>query len=345
MYMKYIAYIVITLVSALMYPSSLFAVTQTGGGYVINSQINAITGLSSGVGYTSQTAGNPISTLQTGNGYTAYSGGYLPAPIVDVCSNISGYQTTVPSGYTVTAGICNPVSSGGGGGGGSSKQTCPAGTSGVYPNCTITCPVGTVGVYPSCVTTAINTDAQLALSCSESLVVKKPLRYNSIFYWNDPNDVKIVQKFLNAYEGESLSIDGKYTKQTFDAVVRWQEKYRAVILNPWGLKKGNGRIYVTSIAQMKRQQQARCATQALVPTTTPNVCPYFTTPQTIRSSGVEVKKIQDFLNKEVNARLVVDGNYDFVTQNAVRAFQLKYKKEILSVWNLRYATGWWYIST
>ncbi len=344
--MKYFFYIY-SIVFFLLFPSTIFATTQTGGGYVVNSQFNAITGNTTGVGYSNQSAGNPISTLQSGGGYVAYTGGYLPVPIIDACSNIAGYQTTVPAGYTVSAGICTLSSSGGGGG--SVRPTCPIGTGGIYPACTILCPSGTTGIYPSCITITPNTNPDLTLTCSEFFVVNKPLKYNNALYWNNPNDVKIVQKFLNTYEAESLPITGIYSRQTFDAVVRWQEKYREVILNPWGIKKGNGYIYITSIAQMKRQQQAHCAQSAEFKNLSTQLahlsCPYFIQPQNIRSSGDEVKKIQDFLNKEVNARLIVDGKYDFVTQNAVRTFQLKYKKEILSVWNLRYPTGRWYVST
>jgi peptidoglycan hydrolase-like protein with peptidoglycan-binding domain len=342
-------------------PRSVFAITQTStNGYILNGQINAITGVTTGIGgYINQNAGNAISVVQTStNGYSMYTGGYFSPPIVDLCSNISGYQSTVPSGMTLSGSICStPSSGGGGGGGGSIILKCPTGTTGVYPQCTVLCPTGTTGVYPACVTVVAPQiiDPTKNILCTDILVVAKPIKYGNLLYWNNPNDVKIVQKFLNTYEGENLVVDGYYSKLTFDAVVRWQEKYRAAILNPWGLKKGTGYVYLTSIAQMKRQQKSNCevknpqAVQPVAPVVTVPVsklsCPYFTKSQNLKSKGVEVKKIQEFLNREVDARLVVDGNYDYVTQNAVRDFQTKYKKEILSVWNLQYASGWWYTST
>lgn len=46
----------------------------------------------------------------------------------------------------------------------------------------------------------------------------------------------------------------------------------------------------------------------------------------------EVKKLQEFLNAELGLSLVVDGNYGEKTYNAVKAFQVKYSKDILDPW-------------
>lgn len=72
------------------------------------------------------------------------------------------------------------------------------------------------------------------LSCSVGKFLTKPIHRA---FKNDPEDVKLLEKFLNTYENAHLPIDGVYSKADFDAVVRWQEKYRDEILAPWGLKK------------------------------------------------------------------------------------------------------------
>lgn len=46
----------------------------------------------------------------------------------------------------------------------------------------------------------------------------------------------------------------------------------------------------------------------------------------------DVSTLQNFLKTEVNPNLISTGVYDTATQNAVNAFQLKYKSEILAPW-------------
>lgn len=84
---------------ALAVPFGVFAAVQSGGGYIINGQVNPVTSFTSGGGYSSQIGGNPISGVISGGSYTTYGGGYF----------------TPPDEIVVT-----PPSSGGGGGGGSS---------------------------------------------------------------------------------------------------------------------------------------------------------------------------------------------------------------------------------
>jgi peptidoglycan hydrolase-like protein with peptidoglycan-binding domain len=44
------------------------------------------------------------------------------------------------------------------------------------------------------------------------------------------HEVRKLQTFLNNYEGEKLSIDGKYKKTDYDAVKRFQSKYSTDVL-------------------------------------------------------------------------------------------------------------------
>jgi hypothetical protein len=72
------------------------------------------------------------------------------------------------------------------------------------------------------------------LTCETAPYLTRPIRLGSN---NDPEDVKLLEKFLNTFENTNLPIDGFYSKKDFDAVVAWQEKYADEILKPWGIKK------------------------------------------------------------------------------------------------------------
>ena len=68
---------------------------------------------------------------------------------------------------------------------------------------------------------------------------------------NNPDQVKLLQTFLNEELGLSLVVDGKYGRTTRNAVITFQEKYGTDILTPWapfGLKsgKGTGNVYKTT---------------------------------------------------------------------------------------------------
>ncbi len=63
-------------------------------------------------------------------------------------------------------------------------------------------------------------------------------------------------------------------------------------------------------------------------------CPFLTTYMRIgRDNDVaEVKKLQEFLNAELNISLPVTGFFGQMTHDAVNAFQLKYKDSVLAPW-------------
>lgn len=52
-----------------------------------------------------------------------------------------------------------------------------------------------------------------------------------------------------------------------------------------------------------------------------------------------VKKLQQFLNEHISAGLTESGVFDSATENALKAFQLKYASTILTPWGLTAATG------
>jgi hypothetical protein len=59
----------------------------------------------------------------------------------------------------------------------------------------------------------------------------------------------------------------------------------------------------------------------------------------------DVKKLQYFLNTYEAANLPVNGEFDLLTETAVRSFQVKYLEEVLSPWGTTTPTGIVYITT
>ena len=68
--------------------------------------------------------------------------------------------------------------------------------------------------------------------------------YLKIDWKNDPIEVLKIQSFLNVFEAEHLPLTGVYEQNTFDAVARFQTKYSADILTPWGPKVTKGFTYL-----------------------------------------------------------------------------------------------------
>jgi peptidoglycan hydrolase-like protein with peptidoglycan-binding domain len=71
-----------------------------------------------------------------------------------------------------------------------------------------------------------------------------------------------------------------------------------------------------------------------------------------KNNSVQVTKLQTFLNSQnLGITLVVNGIFDRATENAVKAFQLKYAEEILAPWvkagkiKNKVATGYVYKTT
>ena len=67
--------------------------------------------------------------------------------------------------------------------------------------------------------------------------------------------------------------------------------------------------------------------------------------QGIDNDPAEVRKLQTFLNEYDGANLNVNGTFDASTTEAVKDFQVKYSKDVLSPWGIDYPTGIVYITT
>lgn len=70
--------------------------------------------------------------------------------------------------------------------------------------------------------------------------------------------MKLLEQFLNRYENAGLIVDGVYSREDFNAVVKWQEKYANAILKPWGRNRGTGYVYRTSLAKIKEIEEGVC---------------------------------------------------------------------------------------
>lgn len=104
-------------------------------------------------------------------------------------------------------------------------------------------------------TTSALKSPETQLACTSKLDVKKSVRLGAK---NDPAMVRLLERYLNTYEGANLQVDGVYSLKDRDAVVKWQEKYASEILKPWGIKKGTGYVFTTSLKKMEQIHEKAC---------------------------------------------------------------------------------------
>ena len=130
----------------------------------------------------------------------------------------------------------------------------------------------------------------------------------------------LLEKFLNTYENAGLAVNGIYEKADFYNVVAWQEKYPSEILKPWGLKRGSGYVYVTSLRKIKEIHEAKCKDTYLQNTSTRS-CFVFTEILYRGMRKVEIKAAQKALKASVAPNLRADGAFGPGTEKAVKAFQ------------------------
>jgi hypothetical protein len=127
--------------------------------------------------------------------------------------------------------VVPPTTTGGGrsGGGGSGGPCIGFG-----------CPTSTV-VTPV-VTTAVN-------FCPVSDFIVSYMRKGS---QNDPNEVRKLQWFLNAYENTNLVINGTFDDATEQAVKLLQSRHSDEILAPWNVSEPTGIVYITTSSYINR---------------------------------------------------------------------------------------------
>ncbi len=174
-------------------------------------------------------------------------------------------------------------------------------------------------IVPLVLTTPI---PQNGLQCTTNLVLTTPVKLGAP---NNPNDVKLLEQFLNTYEGTNLPVNGIYETADFNAVVKWQEKYASDILTPWGLTKGSGYVYTTSLKKIKEIHEKNCATAGTTPVqpTTPVSASCLNTQTTLTQgmTGALVTTAQTLLQKLNYFTVTPTGFFGPVTTASVKAFQ------------------------
>jgi Putative peptidoglycan binding domain len=283
---------------------SVSAETISGGGYVIQQTIAPVQGGLSGNGYVLEQSSQVSGDILTGGGHT----------IQPVFGSVATTSTPSPT---------PPATPGYGSSNSGGYFILPQAT-----HNTVTYLATTTVVSSSTILTTNGT------TCSARVAIGEPIDRG--LSSNDINDIKKLEYFLNTYEHESLPVNGVYEKRDIDAVKRWQIKYRDSILKPMHLKNPTGTIYYWSIKQIDRQTTANCGEAIVVQS-----CPYFKPGLRFGDEGGEVRKIQQFLNIVQGEKIKVTGVYQTKTRDAVRRFQTRYKKDILSYLRLSFINGSW----
>lgn len=294
--------------------TKVYAEVLVGQNYVLSQTISPVSGAIGGGGYSLNEAGQLL-------GGVVGSAGYQMQGVFGSSSAPTVLPPVVPT----------PPPSGGGGvssGGGWGYFVLP-----VVTTASTTTVIATTSpkVSPGVILTTNGS------TCSTRIALSSPVDYG---LKNNKEDVKKLETFLNTYEGTKLKVDGIYAKEDYDAVKKWQAKYRTNILTPMKLKNPTGTVYTSSMRQIERQTTATCGQEIIV-----NTCPYFKTYMMYGDRGDEVKKIQQFLDIVQGEKLPISGKYDTKTRDAVVRFQRMYKKDIISIITLSFISGNWNVST
>jgi hypothetical protein len=109
--------------------------------------------------------------------------------------------------------------------------------------------------WPTESSESIMLNAANDISCTIHPYLKNPIRFGKK---NNPEDVKLLEQFLNRYENANLPVDGVYSREDYYAVIKWQEKHADDVLKPWGLEKWTGYIFKTSLAKIKAIEENSC---------------------------------------------------------------------------------------
>ena len=152
------------------------------------------------------------------------------------------------------------------------------------------------------------------------------------------NDVKDLQNFLNNTQGEDLKVDGTYDEEDYEAVKRFQNKYKSSVLDIWGLGTATG--YVGRTTRLKINALHCAATTELT-------CPAFTQYHSRNNPnhGEEVGRLQTLLTDLDFYAGAINSQYDTQTISAVTDFQETFSATMLKPWGLTKGTGYKYKTT
>ena len=146
---------------------------------------------------------------------------------VDVCPNIEGTQTEIPSGKVMDGADCvdAPTDNGGGGETPDPTPSTGGGSSG-----------GGGGGGGSVLGTATST-----LSCDTYIT-----SFIRTGQTNDSEQVKRVQGVLRMFEESDVEENGEYDEKSAAAVRAFQLKYADEVLTPWGITQPTGYVFLTT---------------------------------------------------------------------------------------------------
>jgi hypothetical protein len=155
---------------------------------------------------------------------------------------------------------------------------------------------------------------------------------------NNPQEVNKLIDFLNEMQGENLVRDGSYDQDDFEAVKRFQDKYKTEVLDIWGLNQATGYVYKTTRLKINSfycKQDLQC--------------PVFTEfndfedGENLTSEEIKVTKglLADlgFYNGPINQ------NFDRALFDSLIEFQEEFSATMLKPWGLSSGTGYKYKTT
>ena len=214
--------------------------------------------------------------------------------------------TPVPDTGTVSTGGSGGGSGSTGGGGGSSAAP------------TVTTPIKTTTTIP----------ATFSFTKNLSFVQQSG---------NSTDDVTNLEKFLNAFAGERVDVNGRYDQADVEAVKRFQTKYRKEILDIWNLGEATGYVGLTTRLKMNFLLKGQSAS-----------CPVFTE-YNGGSNGVkyspEIGKTQAILKQLDMYTGPINNTWDAATNRALITFQETFREVMLNPWKLTTGTGYKYKTT
>lgn len=210
-----------------------------------NETIQTTTSTSEGTCETGATISISNVHLQTNPTTVVCSGGVFSTSITFLSSGLNtpialSFTQTDVAGNVSSATVKNvayalQTGSGGGGGGQPKDEEKKTPVVTTIPEQTVTLPpVNSAEVQEEAMQgTPLNT-VEEKTSCKINEFLTRAVKLGRK---NNPEDVKLLEQFLNKYENTNLPVDGYYSPEDFRAVVKWQEKHANDILTPWGLKK------------------------------------------------------------------------------------------------------------
>lgn len=177
---------------------------------------------------------------------------------------------------------------------------------------------------------ATSSDVEVKSITSNSVCapyIKTYIRYGAD---NNVEDVKKLQTFLNEKEGESLVIDGNYSKEDVEAVKRFQNKYKNEVLDVWGLSKATGYVYRTTLIKINSFYCNKTIS-----------CPYFNEYNSLKenNSSNEIKSTKILLNELGFYTGEMSDLYNNDLKTSIKKFQETFSETILKPWGISNGTG------